>query len=564
MKIAAVLLLAACSADAPVEHGGPACVGGETRCLGGTFYLCTGGELHPEPACTACNEHLGGCSSCVPGTSVCRDGWSFVCNPNGSGFDAWYCDPVQGTGCDIDSGRCVGACAPQGLGQSYIGCDYYPTITANVVNSDFQYAVAIANTTDQPAQITIEWGALDEPDVFQVAPSSVEVRRLPWLWDLKGCEDPGAILGCFVVPVPALVSKGAYHLRSTQPVTVYQFSPLDYQLGSEFSYTNDASLLIPANAWGTDFVAAAWGSLQVVGAHTDQPTPGLLAVTAQRDGTQVTINTRARTMPGKRVGGMEPNSPQTVIMNQGDVLQVFSADGDITGTRVTSTEPVQVIAGHFCADVPVGVQWCDHLEETMFPVRALGAKYVIDPPALPSMPNGKPQVIRIVAAQDDTDLSFEPPQAAATHLDHAGDVIQMVGNAETFVLTATHRVLVAQYMEGQQAGGGAGDPAMTLAVPVDQFRRRYLFHAPTNYETNYVEVVAPQGSAITLDGAPVGGFASIGTTNLALARVQLDNGGNGNHAMEGDQPFGIQVYGYGQYTSYWYPGGLDLSTIVVP
>ena len=105
---------------------------------------------------------------------------------------------------------------------------------------------------------------------------------------------------------------------------------------------------------------------------------------------------------------------------------------------------------------------------------------------------------------------------------------------------------------------------MTIAVPVDQFRRRYLFHAPTNYETNYVEVVAPQGSAITLDGAPVTGFANIGTTNLALARVQLGGGQSGNHSMEGDQPFGIQVYGYGQYTSYWYPGGLDLSTIVVP
>ena len=27
-------------------------------------------------------------------------------------------------------------------------------------------------------------------------------------------------------------------------------------------------------------------------------------------------------------------------------------------------------------------------------------------------------------------------------------------------------------------------------------------------------------------------------------------------------PFGITVYGYGQYTSYWYPGGLDLKDII--
>jgi hypothetical protein len=30
----------------------------------------------------------------------------------------------------------------------------------------------------------------------------------------------------------------------------------------------------------------------------------------------------------------------------------------------------------------------------------------------------------------------------------------------------------------------------------------------------------------------------------------------------GSMPFGITVYGYGQYTSYWYPGGLELMTII--
>src|SRR5262249_54767543 len=152
-------------------------------------------------------------------------------------------------------------------------------------------------------------------------------------------------------------------------------------------------------------------------------------------------------------------------------------------TRISSSQPIQVIAGHFCADVPINVPYCDHLEESIFPVRALGAKYVIDAPAMPSMPNGKPQVIRIVATEDDTDLVFDPPQPAATHLAHGGDVIPMVGHADPFLLPATHRVLVAQFMEGQNAGGGAGDPAMTLAVPVDQFPRRYLFHAPTNYSS---------------------------------------------------------------------------------
>jgi hypothetical protein len=43
--------------------------------------------------------------------------------------------------------------------------------------------------------------------------------------------------------------------------------------------------------------------------------------------------------------------------------------------------------------------------------------------------------------------------------------------------------------------------------------------------------------------------------------VTLSNAGDGNHTANGDQPFGISVYGYGQYTSYWYPGGLNLEII---
>jgi len=49
------------------------------------------------------------------------------------------------------------------------------------------------------------------------------------------------------------------------------------------------------------------------------------------------------------------------------------------------------------------------------------------------------------------------------------------------------------------------------------------------------------------------------TTNIA--RVHLANNGGGNHTLAGDQKTGAQVYGYGQYTSYWYPAGLDLKII---
>ena len=99
------------------------------------------------------------------------------------------------------------------------------------------------------------------------------------------------------------------------------------------------------------------------------------------------------------------------------------------------------------------------------------------------------------------------------------------------------------------------DISFTLCIP-----RK----TPTNYESNYVDVTAPMGALVTLDGAPLS-FQPIGTTGYGLARVtalSAGPGADGNHSIQGDQGFGITVYGYGQYTSYWYPGGLNLDTII--
>jgi len=59
----------------------------------------------------------------------------------------------------------------------------------------------------------------------------------------------------------------------------------------------------------------------------------------------------------------------------------------------------------------------------------------------------------------------------------------------------------------------------------------------------------------------VTGFTPIGTSGYSVVTVQLSNAGDGNHEILGNSSFGISVYGYGQYTSYWYPGGTAASDL---
>ncbi|MCA9637489.1 MAG: IgGFc-binding protein, partial [Myxococcales bacterium] len=264
------------------------------------------------------------------------------------------------------------------------------------------------------------------------------------------------------------------------------------------------------------------------------------------------------------------NGTGQVMLDEGDVLEVFTVSGggvpdasDLTGTIIQADKPVSVFGGHKCTQIPVGTQACDRLEEAMLPIETLSKKYIITPPLIPTGGNTpKPQMVRVIATEDATALMYDPPQnGAPAMLAKAGDYAEIAKTGADFEIASDKKIMVAQYMQGQGAGGNSGDPAMALAVATDQYRSSYLIHAPTNYESNYVNITAPMGATVNLDGMAVGGFVAIGNTGYGVARVKLNNNGDGNHTFDGNQPFGVSIYGYGQYTSYWYPGGLDLEIL---
>ncbi len=553
-------------------HTGPdadSCTPGAARCLGTTWQICTSGTWDTQADCLSACDPTHGCVVCTPGTGSCSGNTSHACKADGSGYVDQICDPLEGVTCNVDSGQCVGDCAPDKIGQSYIGCEYYPTVTGNDVDNAFEFAVAVSNTSSAVANVDIEDGGLVAPITFTVNPGDVVVQKLPWQAALKLCNDAPGGLECGQPQTTndVLASKGAFHLRSTEPVTVYQFNPLDYaNAAGQFSYTNDASLLIPTNAWTGNYVAAAYPAWPFAGT----PWPSELAITAAQDGTSVMITSKAITPGGTGVPALQPGVPGTVMLNAGDVLELTSIDGsvnDLTGSIVAADKPVQLIGGHYCTQVPNGITACDHIEESMFPIETLSTKYIVTPPAVPSpgFEMGKVEIVRIIATAADTQLTYDPPQAFPTNLANAGDFIEIPNTVATFQVTSNHKVMIAQYMEGQDAGGGVGDPAMALAVAVDQYRMDYQFHAPVNYSNNYVNVTAPMGANITLDGVPLsaGAFMPIGGTGYGIDWIVLGTGIGGNHVINGDMKFGISVYGYGQYTSYWYPGGLNLGDIPV-
>jgi hypothetical protein len=110
-----------------------------------------------------------------------------------------------------------------------------------------------------------------------------------------------------------------------------------------------------------------------------------------------------------------------------------------------------------------------------------------------------------------------------------------------------------------------GDPAQTSVAAVEQYRSKYVFLAPEDYIANFVDIVAMPGTVMTIDDQDlVAEPQAIGTSAYSVYRAQLGPGQLGAHVLIASQPVGLQVVGYGAYTSYRYPGGLNLAQIAAP
>lgn len=592
----------ASSGTAGASGSSSSCAQGTILCDGKTKKVCDGkGGFSETTLCpTECAPDLG-CVTCVPGTGKCEGSAPVKCKMDGSGYEppGAPCDPDLGLTCEPKTGTCSGACSTSALQRSYIGCEYFPTVTANsLLNDAFHFAIAIANTTTSPADVKVLKGGAMVASVM-VPPGGLSTVNLPWVPELKAAST-------------ALVTKAAYHVKSTQPVTVTQFNPLEFELSVDCgdplggatcrAYTNDASLLLPRNSLGTSYFVASSGALAeretFFGSVTVSAIPGMMAVTAVEDGTMVTVKSAANVAPGSGVGALSAGQTGTYALNAGDVLQLTTATPgkgdltgckaqgggtdwcgvtkafDLTGSEVTSTKPVMVIGGHNCTRMPYGDAACDHNEEIMFPTSALGKEVIVTAPQTLSgakSNDGMPEkhVVRVISAVDGNQVTLDPlPPGASSGTLNRGQYADVPVSNLDFVVKGTGPLLVSQWMVSADSAlpGSAGssdsigDPSLSLGIPSAQYRSDYVFLAPDSYTYNFVNVVYQDGTDVQIDGKPLSGPApkKIGSSGWTVARVKV---AGGTHTAKGAKPFGIVVYGYGLYTSYMVPGGLDLNAL---
>ncbi len=333
-------------------------------------------------------------------------------------------------------------------------------------------------------------------------------------------------------------SDRGIHITSDNPVTVYGLN--------QRTFTTDAYLSIPINGWDTDYRIMAFG-------QENFNNGSQMGIVAGTDGTVVTIT------PSTAIGFNPAFLPFQITLDEGETYQARTGPfADLTGTLVTANQPIGVFGGHYCGQVPLGIQACDHLVEMLPPVSTWGQSFVTTPFA--GRENG--DIFRVLASEDNTTVTLN---GALVETLNAGEFYE-TNLEDPASIQTSNPALLAQYMQGTAIDGPdfPGDPAMVIVAPVEQFLGNYTVSTPaTGFETNHLNIVVDNNGigSILLNGSAIDAteFTAIAGTNFNSAQIAIELG---TYTLTSSTAFGVLVYGANYSDSYAYPGGQLYSNVV--
>jgi len=486
-------------------------------------------------------------------------------------------------GCDPETLSCIDPCQ---MSRS-VGCEFYPTrMSVNSFSSCF--AVFVVNTSDTPAHIQAAFAKSPlavGSHAFLPEGAGPDLEYQPY--DEGEGLAPGGVAVLFLVenalgqcPKPAATTmasmagtgKGlSFHLTTDVPVAAYQVQPYGYE-----SALTGASLLVPTSGWGTSYIAVNANQ----GLEEFEYFPSL-NILGMEDDTQVSLTPVVDLEGGGGIPSASAGETVQFTVNAGVYAQITQFE-ELSGSRISADKPIGLLGGHECMQVPLGQGWCDHGEQMIPPVRALGHEYV---GVMHKPRTEEGSFWRLFGVVDDTELSWSEDVGGPASLGQ-GEVVEWENDIPFTVASQDkeHPFMLFNLMGGSiwlHESDGVGDPDLVLNYSPEQYEKRYVFVADPNFAETHLVIVRKQENGsfheVELDCAGnLGNWTPVGEgyewTRVELTTGNFESIGNcsaGSHEVVSEGPFGLWVWGWGSSDesawtpnlSYGHPGGMNVRQV---
>lgn len=332
------------------------------------------------------------------------------------------------------------------------------------------------------------------------------------------------------------LSRKGILIEATSDIALFSFSIEDTSCGG--------ALIIPIDALGSEYYAMSWfPSIQVpkrysqLGVVSPYPNTMVTIYLSKIGGVSVTYNNQV----------YDSNTPIIIQLSYMDVFTISSINNlDLTGTRISSTQPVAVFSGNTYVSVSyLGNQ--DMTISQLPPASTWGMDYALVP--FPGRSVG--DKVKLIVRDPQTRVN-STIRNAILYFDEGGAFTDReLPSDQPMRLTSNGPIYVAQFAKSN-SGGDQGEPAMLTMPPVIQFRNEYTFAVPTAGEYNiFLTLLIEQRflSGLRLDGNPVSieGWGTIpGYQEPTVYKtIQISPG---HHSLNNVFPtavFGATVYAQG-------------------
>ncbi|XP_055055949.2 IgGFc-binding protein [Misgurnus anguillicaudatus] len=297
-------------------------------------------------------------------------------------------------------------------------------------------------------------------------------------------------------------------------------------------YTGDTSVIFPVNQLGRSYVVFT-------------PDTGPLQYKKQvviANGKEVNTVNIVYLSPRIR--------PKTITLNAYEVIQLQSFE-TLSGTKITSTFPVAVLAGHQCAQI---VGTCEHVYEQLIPTESLSNTYLV--PAMHL--SYSIDTAYVVAPEDNTVVSIfsRNPKHPQKVTMNSGDVYPVHFESNAKVIKSDKNIMV-MYMSSNYPY----DEFLVNLLPTSEMSKSWTIYPQVSYENTAVIVAEAASAPFITKSLKWKVFPGDRKYVWAIMPVGSQKG---PITISGDSPMAVYVYGGKVRCGYASTGVCNTVSVSIP